>query len=473
MTHDIDDLAGIFGTESSGDTPEDRAVTSLRKFVRSQDELALFNPNATGRVLSAWEAYHAFGLEALREVLRCGSAILVKSNSEPASTLRRRREELGLSKSDIASWLDLSKEDIENAEDQNTRNSFRLLERIAQAVALDAEKLTFVEGADGDEDLAIRLRKLGDESVNFDATTILLIDEAAWVIQEQTKLWSLATGDQTPKIGQYGFETDSRYGNYQYPPWQVGYDLARSARRLLGLDEVEPIKSLRSLIEETLCIPVVQMQLPKHLAGATIANGQNRGILVNVDGLNENVWVRRSTLAHELGHLLWDPDERLQSVLVDGYEELNEPWLTSDQVEARANAFAIEFLAPQAGILEHFDQDGDRAENMRRVMEHFGISFTSAKYQIWNTYERKIELNEFVVDDVRPSDEWIGSEEFALDFFKPESVPPSRRGLFAPIVVMAEKNGFISSDTASVCLNCDEKEYLENRDLILEIYGMC
>ncbi len=82
---------------------------------------------------------------------------------------------------------------------------------------------------------------------------------------------------------------------------------------------------------------------------------------INTQGLNGNVWVRRFTMAHELGHLLWDPDQRLQSLRVDTYRDLEEdpvqrPGL--DPVEARANAFAIELLAPQEYVLKVFDLTG-------------------------------------------------------------------------------------------------------------------
>ena len=60
------------------------------------------------------------------------------------------------------------------------------------------------------------------------------------------------------------------------------------------------------------------------------------------------MWIRRATLAHELGHLLYDPDSRLQNVCVDSYigSRKDPQTYESDFVEQRANAFAIAFLAP-------------------------------------------------------------------------------------------------------------------------------
>jgi hypothetical protein len=82
-------LERVFGSESHGPSQEDRARSSERIFVRSQDHLALNTPKATGRRLTAWEAYSAFGFERLEEVLDYGSAVLVSDPREPAATIRR------------------------------------------------------------------------------------------------------------------------------------------------------------------------------------------------------------------------------------------------------------------------------------------------------------------------------------------------------------------------------------------------
>jgi len=42
-------------------------------------------------------------------------------------------------------------------------------------------------------------------------------------------------------------------------------------------------------------------------------------------GWNRHVYVRRATIAHELGHLLHDVEEKLQDLHVDEYAELEKP----------------------------------------------------------------------------------------------------------------------------------------------------
>ena len=122
------------------------------------------------------------------------------------------------------------------------------------------------------------------------------------------------------------------------------------AREQLGLD-LRPVRSMRQLVEHRLGIPIIQVELPTGIAGATISSNGQRGIVLNVTGANRNVWIRRTTLAHELAHIPFDPEAQLESVRVDKYEQLERDTEDTDrsldEVEQRANAFAVEFIAPR------------------------------------------------------------------------------------------------------------------------------
>jgi hypothetical protein len=83
------------------------------------------------------------------------------------------------------------------------------------------------------------------------------------------------------------------YGGAGDPAWQHGFSLAHKNRRLLGLDETSPIDSMRDLCDR-LGIPLLQAELPDTIVGATLEVHQVRGVLVNIRGDNENVWVRRA-----------------------------------------------------------------------------------------------------------------------------------------------------------------------------------
>lgn len=62
MNIDTQELDYLFGEKSSGTTTRQRARTSKRMFVRSQDHLALDNPNATGRRLTPIEVLDIHGI---------------------------------------------------------------------------------------------------------------------------------------------------------------------------------------------------------------------------------------------------------------------------------------------------------------------------------------------------------------------------------------------------------------------------
>lgn len=465
-------LDAVFGPDSRGETPLERARTSRRRFVRSQGHLAFDNDHATGLRLSAWQALQAFGFEVLVEVLDYSNAILAVAPDEPAATLRQQRDALGLTHEDLASALRVDVRAIADAENPSTRTDMMLLAQLAQALALDETRLAFTPGAGADTALAVRLREIGRTEQRLGPSTVLAFDEAAWVVATHAKLWGWL-GDRPSRPA--GFQPTDDYGDRWIPAWRVGYRLAQDSRRILGLGE-DPILSLRDLMGRTLGIPIVQMMLPREIGGATVSVGDQRGVVANIVGYNQNEWVRRATLAHELGHLLWDPDPHLKHLRVDPYHDLDtlyhDQYLERpfDPVEARANAFAVEFLAPHEGVRELFARSPTPSDGLRNVMEHYGISYLAAKYHVWNAMDRTIDRDSLMVRNTRPTDEWKAQESYTLDYFEPRDVPPSRRGRFAFEVVRAERDGLISRETAALYLRCTVLEYEEHGDIILDLH---
>ena len=136
-------LERVFGL--SAGTASESARLSKQEFVRSQDHLAPAREGASGRRMTAWEALQYFGFEKLEEAFAFGSAIIVSNAEEPAETLRKRRELLVLEPRDLARTAKVSAHDIEIAEDPKQTSSIRLLERIAQALALDELRISVRE----------------------------------------------------------------------------------------------------------------------------------------------------------------------------------------------------------------------------------------------------------------------------------------------------------------------------------------
>lgn len=438
-------------------SPSERALRSARRFVRDQDHLAPYKDGATGRVFTAVQALDIFGAQLLIEAVETGAAVLPTEPNEPASTLAARRDQLQLSERVLARRAGVREVDIRNGEDPRASNPIRVLERIARALGLDERRITLAPGAGADEDLGVRLRTLRrSRSRSAPPTTVSGLSEAAWVIRRQAELCNLLEERSATRAE---FQPSENYGDKDYPAWLHGYWLATRTRELLGLSKEEPIECLRQLVE-SLGIPVVQTTLPASFAGATVRNLGTRGIVLNTVGDNSNVWVRRATLAHELGHLLWDPDQKLRTLRVDEYRRLEDaPWSVRDPVEARANAFAIELLAPSGVVADYVAHIGDEID-VRPVMERFGISATAARYHVWNATGRgHYTFSSIRASDSAPTEEWRARESFTVDYFPLSDTPESRRGRFAAVTARAAERGLITEDSAGAYLTASVESF--------------
>lgn len=453
-SYDPEELTAVFGPKSAGDTPEKRAETSDVRFVRSQLQLTFFEPGAKGRVLVPREALEIFGWPTLRVVGLDNTVSLLQTANEPGATLRRRREELGLSEQQLAAAAHVTADTVKRAEQPGQNIPIRQIQTLGEILALDERRLGFEPGARADKELGVRLRQLaGSGDVHtFSAATVAQLAEAAWVVSRQhefkTKHHFADVG--TSKLPQF----DTRY---TWPTWEVGYDLARRTRRLLDLNDDEPIRSVRRLVEENFGIPLVQQKMHWKFAGATISNGGARGIVVNEAGANSNVWVRRMTLSHELGHLLWDPDQELQRVKVDKYEDLerDDDAPVSDPPEIRANAFAIAFLAPLDAVHKIVKSRSNLQNAIGEVMQQFGISATAAKWHVVNVEKlagRLINPADAKAPSFDADQDWIVAENATLDYFPIQDTPLTRRGMFARYVAQLCIDNKISEDTAATFL---------------------
>jgi Zn-dependent peptidase ImmA (M78 family) len=217
---------------------------------------------------------------------------------------------------------------------------------------------------------------------------------------------------------------------------------------------------------------VIQADLGNRIAGATVESAGHRAIVVNLVGRNQNPFVRRSTLAHELCHLLFDPQQKLRSLRVDEYTELDEREdQLVDPVEQRANAFSVQLLAPQSSALQLYKAAAD--DQLSRVMDHFGVSFTAARYQVWNALERAVPLDSIWASKSRPEADWEGREGYTTTYHPIRSLAdhPSRAGRFSAVVLRAAESGVVSWDTASEWLFCSELELKRAAPSIHELYA--
>lgn len=463
MTLTLDDVLG----PGPGTSPEVRARASTKRFVRSLDQLAEHTPGATGRQLSASEALDAYGYDVLREVAAEGGALLCVTPDAAGHAIRSQRDRLGLETRAVAARANMSAREIERAE-QNVRDvRLRTYERIARALGMDERQLSVMREPAASAELAVRLRTVGEEFRGMTSSVVSAIAEAAWVAQTQVRL------EETLGIRNrrhLDFEQTTNYGSPGYPAYQHGYYLAQQTRQALSLGN-DPIPSMRELCEETLGIPVIQADLGEWVAGVTVEVATNtRAIVVNISGGNRDVFMRRSTMAHEVGHLLYDPRQQLNKLRVDEYDGLATPaHAIQDRVEQRANAFAVELLAPQEVALQLFDgRGGADGTGLQAVIDSFGISFTAARYQIWNGRDRSIPL-ERLTARARPEDHWVGAEQYTVDYNFLQTAD-SRAGRFSAVVIRAAQERLVSWDTAAEFLLCTEAEARAAADTVRDLF---
>lgn len=420
-------------------------------FVRSIDQLAEDSSDAKGRRLTAFEALTAYGKDVLLETISEGSMLLCDSATAAGRVLKSRREQLGLSIRQVSNRSGVETRVIEEAE-KSKRLPIREYERIARVLGLDERYLSVRSEPVGNEPVAVRLRTIGDEHPRMTGTAVAAIAEASWVAMTQMRLehmLQIAPAD-------YGIKPSPNYGSSGYPAFLHGYFLAQDTRKRLSI-ESEQVPSLRILCEETLGIPLVQAELGEFIAGVTVQIDGRRAIVINLSGKNRHVYVRRSTIAHELGHLLFDDKQQLNELMVDDYGQLEKPpHDIFDRVEQRANAFSVEFIAPAKEVVSEYEKGGD--DPLGRIMDKFGVSYTAARYQLWNGLERRRPLEELTSPPRAPNPEFEAREAYTADFHPLQNIPVSRKGRFSAIVLRAAQELIISWDSAAEYLGCSERE---------------
>ena len=152
-----------------------------------------------------------------------------------------------------------------------------------------------------------------------------------------------------------------------------GYQLAGELRKRLKI-EVEPLSDVRVVAEEHLCIAVVLRRLSTR--GACAVKAGDAATIVLSSGLPKTAAKARGAIAHELCHILHDPDREGVHVVLDVE---NDGSIHAN--EQRARAFAAELLLPRAGLngllgLPSRVRSEQAAKDLViRAMDYFGASW--------------------------------------------------------------------------------------------------
>ncbi|PZR16694.1 MAG: hypothetical protein DI536_05935 [Archangium gephyra] len=163
-------------------------------------------------------------------------------------------------------------------------------------------------------------------------------------------------------------------------PWEQGYQLAVWLRGQLGSDAASAVDPAALL--KTWDVKVDTVTLETQQIDAVACWGPKHGplIVINAQGTHAKTESgRRATLAHEICHLLVDRHEALPLAEAAGGQ------IAAD-LEARARAFAAEFLAPRAATFERWAAaSGSPETRLKAVCQHYRVSSQLAAWQLLNS----------------------------------------------------------------------------------------
>lgn len=390
----IADLGAHMGTSFIRNEEEFRfALNCECNFVRSQFQVAVLSDKAKGRRLTGVEVADAFGVDFLKIVLDEGSASIGKQRNSVGNTIKSRRDQLGLSVSSLSQSSTVSSSDIDRLEAGSGQLPIRDIEKICVFLGLDERRV----GAFNDTGISspkIRLRYFSDSRGDEHSFTEMLVAQIVptiWKSARYRAIKALNVFNKPVDIDSYDegwrvFLDEVKANDYSYPTVSRGEKLAQLAREVLGVGDTAPISNLEDLIKQNIGVFVSYVFWPDEYAGATISEGNLRSIAINNRGMNRWINTFRFTLAHELGHILFDQDAYLNDLKVDDHTRHYAERRIKDLPEMRANSFAAEFLLPKKAIALVLSEEGHRSDSlkfsMERLQTEYGVSLPAVRYRL-------------------------------------------------------------------------------------------
>lgn len=314
------------------------------------------------------------------------------------------REALNLSWDALAQLLGVSREQLQLAADGGDVETARgVVGQLAEVLGVEVSELD--EGALEQRPAAAMLRSFVDDGAGaFDELVAQGLHRELGrftrLVRRKSRLRRLL-GQAIPVSTVEG--RTSPIGAEERVPFRAE-TLAVDVRERLGLGAA-PILSMLELMRERLCVDVqLSTTLWSPVDGASVFAGSTRAVLVNVGGGRGRSWWRtRTTLAHELCHLLFDGGVFRGNRATLIFSPAAEPRAprggelsprfggrhdTFRRVEQRANAFAAYFLAPREGVRHLFDggEPAQAPESVFAVATRFGISPLAAANHLTNLY---------------------------------------------------------------------------------------
>ena len=374
-----------------------------------------------------------------------------------AETLRDAREGARLSEAMMARLLGVAASELKRMEEGKEEASPAVLDRYAQTFGLSLRR--FMAGEAEQAPMALLFRSMHD--TGRPGLEDLVESEAHRVLGEFLR----CTRDITELREVLGERRETSLLDRLRPrPVEPGsttpHDaerLAMSVRELLGL-ELGPIPSMTDLVERTLGVDLLWVS-PEDLdpsIDAASARAPSPAILVNLVQGAECWWRTRMTLAHEIGHLIFDRSllggarrrgfflfsPKLPRVSGRGTRAGGASrWHLFDDfesIERRANAFAAYFLAPPSGVrhlVSRMDVMSEAA--ITAVCHRYGIGREAAINVLINAHGLSRDARQAMT--ARPHTRVLGAEH--ADRFS--GVPGLRGGTLQDLTLRALAAGHI------------------------------
>jgi len=331
--------------------------------------------------------------------------------------LFRRAKGIGLSQDEMVRFSGLSPERLAELAKGAVPSVYEY-ERLCRAVAVDPSALYLGRDCDpAQTPTRFRTAFSIDRPSAADIRQLALAAEQGRILAHLLRL----QGKDVPLENYRRFKPVSS----RTATWQQGYELGERARRDLGTPE-GPILDLGRLLGRLgVHVALVRFSSQDLDAACVWEQGAVAVILLNrASPRVEHPGARRSTLAHELCHLLHDAAKRdsLTTRVSWGAERVTS---YSEQVEVRARAFAPAFLAPRSQVRAWYQGLPQGARNsdfdvVRLLAAQWGLSFEGAVWHAKNCQVISPEKAEELAKVSRPNIPYEQFEASSAD------VPPSR-----------------------------------------------
>jgi Zn-dependent peptidase ImmA (M78 family) len=180
-------------------------------------------------------------------------------------------------------------------------------------------------------------------------------------------------------------------------PWEEGYELAERVHLELGTDLEEPIRLYEILDALGVTYHNGSLSDPNARAFCFVSSSHRPTIVANTSyETNRFVAVRRTTMAHELCHLIFDSDRGRELAIASG------PWAPLI-VEQRANAFAAMFLMPEQLVrrsIADASKPPNKLDGIKQISSRMKTSLSTTIEHLHNLNQIDMVVREALLEEL-------------------------------------------------------------------------